>query len=101
MKLKMLIVCCCLLTMAGCSQSENKPGTAVVDLAPYRCPPLRSADRKLFQHGPRRAPDGPLTEARLKAWVDGLEGQIAARNAAGRRVIGEYDHCRRDKPETS
>jgi hypothetical protein len=94
MKPRLLTVCLCLLTIPGCAQNENKPVTPAIDLAPYRCPPARAADRAVFGEPPAPPPAGALTEAGAKQWVDRIELQVEARNRAGRRVIREYDACR-------
>jgi hypothetical protein len=80
----------------GCAQKPDRIVSPAIDLAPFRCPPARPADRKLFAAGPARPPQGALTTDGLKSWVDRLEVQIAARNAAGARVIGDYERCRGD-----
>lgn len=87
-------MCCCLLMIPGCAPKPDRIVSPAIDLAPYRCPPARAADRRLFAEGPARPPQGALTADGLKRWVDSLEVQIAARNAAGARVIRDYDRCR-------
>jgi hypothetical protein len=80
--------------MPGCAQKPDSAVSPAIDLAPYRCPPARPADSKLFADGPARPPQGALKASELKRWVDRLELQIAARNAAGARVIRDYQSCR-------
>jgi hypothetical protein len=55
---------------------------------------LRAADRSLFREAPARPPEGALMASGVKSWVDALETQVKARNAAGARLFREYDRCR-------
>jgi hypothetical protein len=38
-----------------------------------------------------------MTEAGLRAWVDGKDHQINSMRLAGGRVIRQYDRCRNGK----
>jgi hypothetical protein len=85
--------------MPGCAQKPDSTVSPAIDLAPYRCPPARQADRQLFAEGPAKPSQGALKASELKRWVDRLELQIAGRNAAGTRVIRDYDRCRSVAPK--
>ena len=75
----------------GCSQNEPPK---VVDLAPYRCPPIAGADARALSQRPAPPPDGDVTDTRLRAWVDGKDHTINSMRLAGGRVLRQYDRCR-------
>ena len=78
----------------GCAQSEPPK---VVDLAPYRCPPIAGADARALAQRPSAPPAGDLTESRARAWVDDKDKAINSMRLAGGRVIRQYDRCRSGK----
>jgi hypothetical protein len=75
----------------GCAQNDPPK---VVDLAPYRCPPIADRDVAALAQRPSRPPDGDMTDAKLRAWVDGKDRAINSMRLAGGRVIRQYDRCR-------
>lgn len=78
----------------GCAQNEPPK---VVDLAPYRCPPIAGADARALAQRPSPPPAGDLTESRARAWVDDKDKAINSMRLAGGRVIRQYDRCRTGK----
>jgi hypothetical protein len=87
----MLIVSSSLLAMAGCA-ANNEP--QAVDLAAVRCPPPSASDARILAARPVAPPPGDLTVGGVRSLVDGLETQVHAKAAAGRRVINQYNRCR-------
>ena len=80
--------------ISGCAQ--NAPQTVAVDHGRLRCPPIAAGDGRPLAMLPLPAPEGDLTGDKLKAWVDGLGGQVRAMNKAGSRVTWQYNRCRGD-----
>jgi hypothetical protein len=82
---------------AGCSKSEPPEAQVkpvVVDLAPVRCTEASPADRAEFKRKvPRPAP--PVTKDDTRRWIDTLELAVERKNAAGLRVVDEWDACRK------
>jgi hypothetical protein len=76
--------------MAGCA---SKPEVVATDLAPLRCPALRSADTAPFAKKPLPAPAGDMTASKLEAWIDGRELQLVETQHAGSRVANLYLAC--------
>ena len=83
---------CLPLTMAGCGL--NEAARPAIDLASLRCPPVRPADARALRQTPPVAPAGAVTDAKAKAWIDGLESQIDHMNKAGGHVLYQYGRCR-------
>ena len=76
--------------MAGCAE---RPVAVAVDLAPVRCPALRSADTVPFARKPIPAPAGDMTASKLEAWIDGRELQLVETQRAGTRLSTLYMAC--------
>lgn len=76
--------------MAGCAE---RPAAVAVDLAPLRCPALRSADTASFAKKPLPAPAGDMTASKLEAWIDGRELQLVETQRAGSRLAILYLAC--------
>lgn len=80
--------------MSGCSggAAGSLPPVAV-DLASIRCP---APDARTVAEFGRwtRPPEGPLTREK----IDELRASEIRKNAAGKRLIAEYERCRGTPP---
>jgi hypothetical protein len=85
-----------LLTIPGCSTKDlaSLEAPLALDLAPYRCAPVDPRAAAEFKRVPPAPKAGPVTRRRDQEWHDDNEAAIRAKNAAGRRLIAEYEKCR-------
>lgn len=77
--------------MSGCAQNASPK---VIDLASVRCPPIAAADAHALAQRPVPPPDGDMTDAKARAWIDAKDQQINGMRLAGRRVTNQYGRCR-------
>lgn len=83
-------MCCGVMTIAGCAQSETP---RAVDLASVRCPGVALGDARVLARRPV-VPEGAVTVAGARKWIDDLTLQVEAKGRAGARVIRQYNRCR-------
>jgi len=80
---------------------QRAPAPAVVDLAPYRCPPVDDVMRYEFEHRvtrPRPDMPGALSRSAVRKWVDELEESEARKSVTGLNLVDAYERCRQAAP---
>jgi len=92
-----LMLLCSLPMIHGCglgSAAKIDIGPwATQDLAPVRCPPVDQRTAAEFKRT-TKTPAGEVTKRGSQEWLDAYAEAEQRKNAAGQRLVKEYESCR-------